>query len=401
MGGPLSGIRVLDLTTVVMGPYACQLLGDHGADVIKVESPEGDVMRLSGPMKNPGMGHLYLSTNRSKRSIAVDLKTPKGRDLLLKLAETADVLLYNIRPKAMARLGLSYEDLHRINPKLIYVGAFGFSQRGPYASRPAYDDLIQGMSGLPWLSLKAGSPEPRYAPVILADRIVGLQVAFATVAALHHRDRTGQGQRIDVPMFEGLVSVILGEHLAGSSFEPSLGDTGYQRSLAHNRRPHRTRDGYICTLVYSDKHWRAFFEVIGQPQLFDEDPRFSSQAERLKHIDEVYGYLAGVLATRTTAEWLDVLTTADIPAARMNSLDDILADEHLNAIGYFRTVHHPTEGNIREISVPTEWSASQPTVGRHAPRLGEHTADVLMEVGFDRRTIDGLLEQGIIKQSKA
>jgi crotonobetainyl-CoA:carnitine CoA-transferase CaiB-like acyl-CoA transferase len=401
MGGPLSGIRVLDLTTVVMGPYACQLLGDHGADVIKVESPEGDVMRLSGPMKNPGMGHLYLSTNRSKRSIAVDLKAPRGRDLLLKLAETADVLLYNIRPKAMARLGLSYEDLHRINTRLIYVGAFGFSQRGPYASRPAYDDLIQGMSGLPWLSLKAGSTEPRYAPVILADRIVGLQVAFATVAALHHRDRTGQGQRIDVPMFEGLVSVILGEHLAGSSFEPSLGETGYQRSLAHNRRPHRTRDGYICTLVYSDKHWRAFFEVIGQPQLFDEDSRFSSQAERLKHIDEVYGYLAGVLATRTTAEWLDALTTADIPAARMNSLDDILADEHLSAIGYFRTIQHPTEGNIREISVPTEWSASQPTVGRHAPGLGEHTADVLMEVGFDRQTIDSLLEQGIIKQSKA
>jgi crotonobetainyl-CoA:carnitine CoA-transferase CaiB-like acyl-CoA transferase len=399
MGGPLSGIRVLDLTTVVMGPYACQLLGDHGADVIKVESPEGDVMRLSGPMKNPGMGHLYLSTNRSKRSIVVDLKAPKGRDLLLKLAETADVLLYNIRPKAMARLGLSYEDLHRINPKLIYVGAFGFSQRGPYASRPAYDDLIQGMSGLPWLSLKAGSPEPRYAPVILADRIVGLQVAFATVAALHHRDRTGQGQRVDVPMFEGLVSVILGEHLAGSSFEPSLGDTGYQRSLAHNRRPHRTRDGYICTLVYTDKHWRSFFDVIGQPQLFDEDARFSSQADRLKHIDEVYGYLAGVLATRTTAEWLDVLTTADIPAAKMNSIDDILADEHLNAIGYFRTIRHPTEGYIREISVPTEWSVSQPTATRHAPRLGEHSSEILKEAGLDQKAIDDLLTQGIIKKA--
>jgi crotonobetainyl-CoA:carnitine CoA-transferase CaiB-like acyl-CoA transferase len=398
MGGPLSGIRVLDLTTVVMGPYACQLLGDHGADVIKVESPEGDVMRLSGPMKNPGMGHLYLSTNRSKRSIAIDLKAPRGRDLLLKLAETADVLLYNIRPQAMARLGLSYEELHRINPKLIYVGAFGFSQRGPYASRPAYDDLIQGMSGLPWLSLKAGSPEPRYAPVILADRIVGLQVAFATVAALQHRDRSGQGQRIDVPMFEGLVSVILGEHLAGSAFEPSLGDAGYQRSLAHNRRPHRTRDGYICTLVYSDKHWRSFFEVIGQPQLFEEDIRFSSQAARLQHIDEVYGYLAGVLATRTTDEWLEVLTKADVPAAKMNSLDDILSDEHLKAIGYFRTVRHPTEGFIKEISVPTEWSVSQPAPTRHAPRLGEHTIDVLMDAGFDRKIIDSLLEQGVVKQ---
>lgn len=216
MGGPLAGIRVLDLTTVVMGPYACQLLGDYGADVIKIESPDGDVMRLSGPMKNPGMGHLYLSTNRSKRSVVLDLKNAAGREILLKLAATADVLLYNIRPKAMARLGLSYEDIRQVNEKLIYVGAFGFSQRGPYAARPAYDDLIQGMSGLPWLSLKAGAQEPRYAPIILADRIVGLQVAFATLAALHHRDLTGEGQRVDVPMYEGLLSIVLGEHLAGS-----------------------------------------------------------------------------------------------------------------------------------------------------------------------------------------
>jgi crotonobetainyl-CoA:carnitine CoA-transferase CaiB-like acyl-CoA transferase len=401
MGGPLSGIRVLDLTTVVMGPFACQLLGDHGADVIKVESPDGDVMRLSGPMKNPGMGHLYLSTNRSKRSIVIDLKTDAGREVLLKLAQKADVLLYNIRPQAMKRLGLSYQDLRRVNLALIYVGAFGFSQRGPYAARPAYDDLIQGMSGLPWLSLKAGSPEPRYAPVILADRIVGLQVAFATVAALSHRQRTGKGQRIDVPMFEGLVSVILGEHLAGSMFEPALGDTGYQRSLAHNRRPHRTRDGYICTLIYTDKHWRAFFALIGQPGTFESDCRFSSQAERLKHIDEVYGYLAGVLATRTTAEWLEALTKADIPAAHMNSLDDILGDEHLHAIGYFRTVDHPSEGAIREVAVPTEWSDSQPSPGHHAPRLGENTTEILQEAGFHPDAIDNLLALGVVKQPHA
>lgn len=400
MGGPLSGMRVLDLTTVVMGPYACQLLGDHGADVIKVESPDGDVMRLSGPMKNPGMGHLYLSTNRSKRSIVLDLKKAAGRNVLLKLAESADVLLYNIRPKAMARLGLSYEELREVNEKLIYVGAFGFSQRGPYAARPAYDDLIQGMAGLPWLSLQAGAQEPRYAPVILADRIVGLQVAFTTLAALHHRDLTGEGQRIDVPMYEGLLSIVLGEHLAGSMFEPALGSPGYQRSLAHNRRPHRTPDGYICTLVYTDKHWRGFFNVIGQLQIFETDTRFSSQNERLKHVDEVYGYLAGVLATRTTAEWIAAFTNADIPVAMMNSLDDILSDEHLKAIGYLKTTPHPSEGPIREIAFPTEWSVSQPVSARHAPLLGEHTLEVLREAGLDEQAIEALLEQGAIGAAK-
>lgn len=400
MSGPLTGIRVLDLTTVVMGPYACQLLGDHGADVIKIESPDGDVMRLSGPTKNPGMGHLYLSTNRSKRSVALDLKNAAGRKILLKLTETADVLLYNIRPNAMARLGLSYENLREVNEKLIYVGAFGFSQRGPYAARPAYDDLIQGMAGLPWLSVQAGAHEPRYAPIILADRVVGLQVAFATLAALHHRDLTGAGQRVDVPMYEGLLSIVLGEHLAGSMFEPAVGPLGYQRSLAYNRRPHRTLDGYICTLVYTDKHWRSFFEVIGQLQTFETDVRFSSQNERLKHIDEVYGYLAGVLATRTTAEWMAAFTKADIPAAIMNSLDDVLGDEHLNAIGYFRWTNHPSEGPIREVAIPTEWSASQPVSTRHAPLLGEHTLEVLREAGIDWETMNALLEQRVIVAAK-
>ena len=395
MAGPLDGIRVLDLTTVVMGPYASQLLGDHGADVVKVESPEGDVMRLSGPMNNPKMGHLYLSTNRSKRSIVIDLKSARGRALLLDLVKTADILLYNIRPQAMARLGLSYEEVQKVNPKLIYVGAFGFSQRGPYAARPAYDDLIQGMSGLPWLSLQAGAVEPRYAPMILADRVVGLQVAFAIVAALHHRNATGRGQRIDVPMFETLVSIVMGEHLAGATFTPRQGEAGYQRSLSHNRRPHRTRDGYICTLVYTDKHWRSFFDVIGQPEMFG-DRRFSSQGERLQNIDEVYGYLAGVLATRTTDDWLAAFTQADIPAARMNSLDDILADEHLNAIGYFRSVQHPSEGTLTEIAIPTEWSDSPPSIARHAPRLGEHTAEILQESGIDQPTIDELLRQGVV-----
>jgi crotonobetainyl-CoA:carnitine CoA-transferase CaiB-like acyl-CoA transferase len=397
MNGPLSGISVLDLTTVVMGPYACQLLGDYGADVIKIEAPDGDVMRLSGPMRNPGMGHLYMSTNRNKRSIVIDLKTERGRSLLLDMARNTDILLYNIRPKAMARLGLSYEDVRAVNSRLIYVGAFGFSQRGPYAAKPAYDDLIQGMSGIPWLFLQAGATEPRYAPTILADRIVGIHVALAAVSALHHRDQTGEGQKVDVPMYESLLSIILGEHLAGKAFDPPVGPTGYKRSLAHNRRPYRTKDGYICTLVYSDKHWGSFFEAIDQPQIFKQDSRFSSQAERLKHIDEVYAYLAGILSTRTTNEWLTALSAADIPVAKMNSLDDILADEHLIAIDFLQTRMHPSEGAIREIGIPTEWSVSQPAIRRHAPILGEHSVEILQELGFPEDVIQGFLRDGIVQ----
>jgi crotonobetainyl-CoA:carnitine CoA-transferase CaiB-like acyl-CoA transferase len=217
---------------------------------------------------------------------------------------------------------------------------------------------------------------------------------------LRHRDVSGEGQRIDVPMFENLSTIVLGEHLAGSLFEPAIGEPGYQRSLAHNRRPHRTRDGYICTLVYTDKHWRSFFAVIGQPEMFEKDGRFSSQNERLKHIDEVYGYLAGVLATRMTSEWIDVLTEADIPVARMNSLTDVLNDEHLNAINYFQIFDHPSEGLIKDVAIPTEWSASKPELSRHAPSLGEHTIEVLREAGLDARTIAELLKTKVVVCAK-
>ncbi len=397
MAGPLAGLRVLDLTSVVMGPYATQLLGDYGADVIKIESPEGDVMRLSGPMKNPSMGHLYLTTNRSKRAVTIDLKNPAGRDVLLKLAETADVLVYNIRPQAMARLGLAYADLRGANPRIVYVGAFGFSQRGPYAARPAYDDLIQGMAGIPWLTQKAGAEVPRYAPMILADRVVGLQLALAISSALVHRERSGEGQRVDVPMFEGFLSMVLGEHLAGQLFDPPLGPAGYARSLTPDRRPYRTSDGYLCTLIYTDRHWKSFLAAIGQAALFESDTRFSSQGARAANIDAVYGYLCGVLATRTTAQWLALFASADLPAAPMASIETILSDEHLAAIGFFRRVEHPSEGTITEIAVPTEWSATPPEPVRHAPRRNEHTLEVLREAGYAQAGIDALVESGAVR----
>jgi crotonobetainyl-CoA:carnitine CoA-transferase CaiB-like acyl-CoA transferase len=398
LSGPLQGIRVLDLTSVVMGPYATQILGDYGADVIKIEPPDGDVMRLAGPMRNPRMGHLYLSTNSSKRSAVIDLKLAEGRATLLHMATRADVLVYNIRPQAMSRLGLGYDEIRAVNPKIIYAGAMGFSQRGPYAARPAYDDLIQGMAGIPWLVQQGGADLPRYAPMILADRIIGLQVANAITSALYHRERTGEGQRIDVPMFEGLASITMGEHLSGRLFDPPLGTAGYKRSLSAERRPYRTSDGYICVMVYNDKQWRSLFDAVGEPGKFSADARFSSQGARLEHIDEVYGYLVKLIETRTTAEWLALFQDADIPAARMNSIDDLLTDEHLVATGFVRRYEHPSEGMLYESGISTEWSHSQPERRRPAPRLGEHTAEVLSEFDIAPDCIARLRAAGVISQ---
>jgi crotonobetainyl-CoA:carnitine CoA-transferase CaiB-like acyl-CoA transferase len=393
MPGPLHGVRVLDLTTVVMGPYATQILADFGADVIKVEPPDGDVMRYAWPFRNPGMGHIFLNANRNKRSIVLDLKQAPARQACLALARTADVLVYNIRPQAMARLKLSYEEVKRENPRLIYVGCFGYSQRGPYAAKAAYDDLIQGAAGLPWLLQKQGAETPRYAPIIVADRSVGQQVASAVSAALYHREKSGKGQRVDVPMFEHLLQIVLGEHLGGYTFEPRQGEAGYARMLAPDRRPYQTRDGYVCALIYNDKQWRAFFEVIGQPEKF-EDPRFSNQEVRSKHYPEAYAFVAEELRKRTTGEWIEALERADIPVQRMNSIEDIVADPHLAATGYFRTIEHPTEGRIRSMAVPSEWSESPPEYRRHAPRLGEHTREVLGEAGYSAAQIDALFGSG-------
>lgn len=394
MSGPLHGIRILDLTSVVMGPYATSVLADYGADVIKVEPPAGDVMRKSGPMREPDMGHFFLSLNRNKRSVTLDLKRPEALAVLLRMVEEVDVLVYNIRPQAMERLGLGYEALRKVNPGLIYAGAFGFSQRGPYAARPAYDDLIQGMVGIPWLACEAGAAVPRYAPMVMVDRMAGLQLCTAITSALVYRERSGHGQRVDVPMFEGMLSVMLGEHLAGRQFIPPVGPAGYQRSLAHDRRPYRTSDGYICTLVYNDKHWRSFFDAIGRPEVYRDDPRFQSQNQRLANIDYVYGYLSDVLKTRSTAEWLAVFEKWDLPAARMYSMEDILEDEHVRSTGFIRKFVHPSQGELYATTIPTEWSESKPQERRHAPTLGENTLEVLTEFGFRRDEIEKLMNNG-------
>ena len=398
MAGPLAGVRVLDLTTVVMGPYATQILGDFGADVIKVEPLEGDVIRQAWPFRNPGMGAIFLNVNRNKRSLALDLKQPAALEACLALAKRADVLVYNIRPQAMARLKLSYDEVKAQNPRIIYVGCFGYSQRGPYAAKAAYDDMIQGASGLPWLLQKQGAAEPRYAPMIVADRSVGQQVASAVSAALYAREKTGKGQRVDVPMWEHLLQIVLSDHLGGYTFEPQQGEPGYARILTPDRRPYQTQDGYVCALIYNDKQWKAFFDIIGKPQMLAR-PEFASQAARSQNYRAAYAMVAEEMKQRTTAFWLEALERGDIPVQRMNTLDDIVADPHLEAIGYLPLVEHPSEGRIRMLAVPSEWSESKPQYRRHAPRLGEHTREVLAEAGLSDSRIEQLLSSGAAKQA--
>src|SRR6187549_1729082 len=290
--GPLEGIKVIDMTSVLMGPYATQMLGDYGADVIKIETPDGDVTRQIGPTRHPGMGPVFLNTNRSKRSICLDLKKPAGRDAVLRLIATADVLVYNVRPQAMARLQLGYDVVAKANPRLIYAGVFGFGQDGPYAAKPAYDDLIQGATALPALMAQTSDGIPRYVPNALVDRIVGLTAVGAICAALVHRDRTGRGQRVDIPMFETMA--------------------GFARHLSRDRRPYKTSDGYICVIVYNDKQWENFFKATGRDDL-RQNPKFSTFAGRATNINTVYAELARIFETRTTGEWTELLEKADVP----------------------------------------------------------------------------------------
>ncbi len=396
-------MRILDLTTVVMGPFAAQLLGDMGADVIKIEAPGGDTLRYTSAGRHHGMGSLFINCNRNKRSVVLNLKTLEGRGALLKLAETADVLMANIRPQAMARLKLSYDDLRAVNPKLIYVSGFGFGQDGPYAERAAYDDLIQAMVAVPDLLTRSGSGEPRFVPINFCDRVTGLNMVNAILAALFHRERSGRlgagngaggvGQAIEVPMFETMAQFVAGEHLGGHSFAPPIGPPGYARILNRWRKPYPTRDGLLCILVHTDKQWQQFFAAIGQPQKMTE-PKFATLAARSAVVDEVYAWLASEIARRTTAEWLDLLARADIPYTPARTFEQLLDDPHLNAVGFFRRYEHPTEGAMVEAGLPQTWSETPLSVRYPAPTLGQHTREVLVQAGFSGDALETLVAQG-------
>lgn len=392
--GPLQGIRIVDLTTVLMGPYATQTLGDYGADIIKVESLDGDVTRLIGPTRHPGMGPVFLNANRNKRSICLNLKKDAGRDALLRMLASADVLVYNVRPQAMERLRLGYDVVSKVNPRLIYAGVFGFGQEGPYAAKPAYDDLIQGGSGLAHLMARGGDGTPRYVPNALVDRIVGLAAVGAICASLVHRDRTGRGQRLDIPMLETMTSFVMGDHMGGLTYEPPLDKGGYPRHLSKDRRPYKTADGYICVIVYNDKQWNSFFTATGREDL-RVHPKFSTFAARAQSIDEVYAELARMLEQKTTAEWTRILNDADIPTLPMHDLESILTDPHLVAKDFFPVVEHPTEGSIRNMRVSATWSDTQAETTRLAPRLGEQSAEILGEFGFSADEIEALAREGV------
>jgi crotonobetainyl-CoA:carnitine CoA-transferase CaiB-like acyl-CoA transferase len=373
--GPLRGIRVLDFTTVLMGPSATQMLGDLGADVIKVEAPSGDAMRWVGPWRHPGMGPLFLQANRNKRSVVLDLKTACGKADALSLARRADVLVSNVRPQGMRRLGLDYESVRQANPAIIYCAAVGYGSEGPLSGRAVYDDLMQAASGIAGL-FQAIDGTPRYAPINLCDRIVGLYAANAVTAALFHRERTGEGQEIEVPMFETMTQFVLADHLGGAAFVPPEGSTGYRRLLSPTRGPYRTMDGYLAVVVYTDRNWQDFSELVGVPDLMTADARFASQQSRTVNAEPIGRFLAGHLIQRSNAAWLEALHRIDIPCCPVTSIDALLDDPHLQAAGFFEEAEHPTEGRLKTCRFPVRFGATPADINRHAPALGEHTAEV-------------------------
>ena len=307
-------------------------------------------------------------------------------------------MVYNVRPQAMSRLNLGYKVVSDINPRLIYAGVFGFGQNGPYEAKPAYDDLIQGATGLPALMAQTGDGVPRYVPNALVDRIVGLTAVGAICASLVHRDRTGRGQRVDIPMFETMAGFVLGDHMGGLTYEPPLDRGGYARHLARDRRPYKTKDGYLSVIVYNDKQWESFFSATGREDLRN-DPKFATFAGRAQNIDLVYAELARMLKTRTTDEWIALLTRADVPVMPMHSLESMLHDEHLVATGFFPVVEHPSEGPIRSMKVSASWSDTAAKPSRLAPRLNEHGEEILREAGFSTEELAALVRCGVTKPS--
>ncbi|MGH1477120.1 MAG: CaiB/BaiF CoA transferase family protein [Geminicoccales bacterium] len=392
MPQPLSGLRILDLTTVIYGPYTTQMLGDFGADVIKIEPPAGDMTRDIGVARNAKMTALFLGSNRNKRSVVLDLKRNASRAALWQLIQGADVLVHNIRPQKIARLGFDPDSVLARKPTLVYGALLGYREDGPYGGMPAYDDVIQGQSGLAG-TFTARDGEPVLMPTIVADKTAGLLASNGLLAAIIQRLVTGKGVYVETSMFEGLAGYVLLEHQDGTMFRPPLSPPGYPRALSPERRPHRTADGYLCMLAYTDKHWRDFW---GLTQLAGSaaDTRFQSVGSRADHIDALYKIVGETLVQKTTAEWLDILNKAEIPAGPVNRLEDLRDDEHLSTTGFFRPYVHPSEGALEIPDTAYRFDRKSLPVHRPQPRLGEHTEEVLREAGLSPDEIEAAMAEG-------
>jgi crotonobetainyl-CoA:carnitine CoA-transferase CaiB-like acyl-CoA transferase len=376
--GPLAGMRVVELSTVVMGPLACRMLGDLGADVIKVEAPEGDLIRHLTPGRSVGMSGFWLNLNRNKRSVALDLKRPDDHEAFRSIVASADVFVTNLRQRALVALAVDVDTLRTAHPDLIYCSATGYDARGPYAGRAAYDDVIQAAGGLAAL-FEPQRGEPAFVPSAIADKIVALHIVYAVTAALLRRERLGGGDSITIPMAEVIAAFNLVEHIGGHAFEPKIGTFGYGRTTSPQRRPRRSKDGWVCILPYSDRNWLDFFAMAGAGHLAD-DPRFATLSDRVDHVDELYGLMDDIVATRTTAEWMELCHAASIPAAPVVDLVDAADDPQFSASGLLELADHPSEGPYRVIADPVAFERGSGGVRRHAPRLGEHTDEVLSEL---------------------
>lgn len=387
--GPLAGVRVLDLTSVVAGPYTTQILADLGADVVKIEAPGGDTMRHIPPGPDIDRGAMFMNLNRGKRSLVLDLKRAAARDAVLRLAVSADIFIHAMRGAAIARLGLTYDALRAANPRILYVNLWGFGRDGPYADYPAYDDIVQAASGLVAVQARLSGGEPTYLATIVADKVAGLTAAYAVTAALYAREKTGAGQEIEIPMFETLVSFTMTEHLNGALFDPPLGPTEYARVVSALRRPCRTADGHIGLLIYSNKHWTTFFAALGDPE-WSRDPIFASIRSRTDNIGAVLGRLAATIEERTSAHWLALFRRLEIPCMAIASPADLLGDPHLAATGFWER-RETADGTLRFPGIPTRFGGTPGAIGDAGPALGADGREVLVEAGFAEMEIDALL----------